>query len=155
MATTALHRRQLPPGFPTAASFADELEAIGAFMLRRVTCDTHLYRLMAVQASVAPPGCVREYHVDLRGQGRIIITVTLDGDGVISLQGLQSDSTSVSVTQTCGDFYAIWGPYVLPLDAREDPSFQPGHMVLASSSGRVSLTFRFGFADSAQALSSC
>ena len=144
----ALHEaalRSQPPGFPSTAALFELFTQFGEFALTRVLGGRRAclaYRLMAVQVSCVAADAERGPHNDMRTQGRIIITLTIDGSGVVTLQGLESGSADVPILQEVGDFYAIWGPYVLPL-LPPDPSYSPKHSVVAGSCGRVSLTFRF------------
>lgn len=139
-----------PSLFPTSDSFASFLCDVGDTMLATVFEDAQtrsVYKLNAIQGTHALPNAVRDWHNDLRTQGRLLITLTIDGGGVVTVQGLRHADPHFSVSQSVGEYYALWDSYVLPMDNRDERGqYWPKHMVTAGCAGRLSLTFRYGYA---------
>ena len=135
-----------PTGFESIESFASLLQVVGEFMLGVTRIDTRGHQLMAVQASAASSHYTRGWHNDQRAHGRIIVTLTTRGSGLVELQNTQRQGPTLQLEQGPGDYYAMHGAYVLSLDARDDhTTYTPKHMAIASADGRVSFTFRYGF----------
>ena len=107
--------------------------AIVARVLRAFPSHLHVLVLGAWQFNVASYGHERGYHRDNKKHGDLIITVTLEGSGLVMHERM-SDAVASSVNQGPMEFYGLWG----------DGLFPARHAATASATeGRTSLTLRF------------
>ena len=121
------------PSFAAPPNVNMAVIAIVARVLRAFPSHLRVLVLGAWQFNVASHGHDRDYHHDNANHGDLIVTVTLEGSGLVDHEHMPHAVAS-SVRQKPADFYGLWG----------DGLSRARHAATASATeGRTSLTLRF------------